>query len=92
MQIFFLDIMIFLSIVRWRAKHYWNRIICLLQCPAKMAAGDQEQFQQLLTGLLSVENKVRQQAEVSDTCAMQDSQQAGPGKLRLLVWLRNGTC
>lgn len=32
--------------------------------PAKMA-GDQEQFQQLLTGLLSVDNKIRQQAEVS---------------------------
>ncbi|KAK8747220.1 hypothetical protein OTU49_016688, partial [Cherax quadricarinatus] len=30
--------------------------------PAKMA-GDQEQFQQLLTGLLSAENKIRQQAE-----------------------------
>lgn len=35
---------------------------CLV--PAKMA-GDQEQFQQLLTGLLSVDNKIRQQAEVS---------------------------
>lgn len=32
--------------------------------PAKMA-GDQEQFQQLLTGLLSHDNKIRQQAEVS---------------------------
>lgn len=32
--------------------------------PAKMA-GDQEQFQQLLTGLLNVDNKIRQQAEVS---------------------------
>ncbi|XP_071539871.1 importin-5 [Panulirus ornatus] len=32
--------------------------------PAKMA-GDQEQFQQLLTGLLSHENKIRQQAETT---------------------------
>lgn len=53
-------------------KHYWNRIICLLQCPAKMAAGEQEQFQQLLTGLLSVDNKVRQQAEVSITWTLQE--------------------
>lgn len=30
-------------------------------------AGDQEQFQELLRGLLSVDNKIRQQAEVSTT-------------------------